>query len=142
VAEGRRFLDLSATGVELTGYHVEAAIASVHASARRADETRWDEIVALYDTLLAIQPSPVVALNRALAVAELAGPAHGLDAIRAIEESDRLAGYPFYFAALGELELRCGRREVARVHLEAARSLARNDMERRFLTGRIHACGG
>src|SRR5262249_35841192 len=103
-------------------------------------ETGWDRIVELYDALLAIRPSPVVALSRALAVAELSGPESGLDAIRAIEGHDRLAAYPFYFAALGELELRCGRREVAAAHFAAASSVARNDMERRFIAGRIAAC--
>jgi predicted RNA polymerase sigma factor len=118
---------------------VEAAIASVHADAQRAGETRWADIVALYDTLLAILPSPVVALNRALAIAEMAGPARGLEAIHAIERKDRLAAYPFYFAALGELELRCGNGELAVRHFQAALAEARNDMERRFLVGRIRA---
>jgi RNA polymerase sigma factor (sigma-70 family) len=141
VTEGRRLLELSATGVELTGYHVEAAIASVHADARNVAETRWAEIVALYDTLHSIQPSPVVALNRAVAIAELEGPARGLEMIRAIEGSDRLAGYPFYFAALGEFELRSGNHEAASRHFGAALAVARSGMERRFLAGRIGACG-
>jgi RNA polymerase sigma-70 factor (ECF subfamily) len=71
IAEGQRLLDLSATGSALTEYHVEAAIASVHASAPRAEDTNWGQIVALYDTLMACRASPVVALNRAIAVAQL-----------------------------------------------------------------------
>src|SRR5262249_26377939 len=70
VAEGRRLLDLSATGPELTEYHLEAAIAAVHASASRIEETDWGQIVVLYDRLLERRPSPVVALNRAIAVAQ------------------------------------------------------------------------
>jgi len=141
-AEGQRLLELSATGSELTEYHVEAAIAAVHVRAPRAEETDWKEIVGLYDLLIAIRPSPVVALNRAIAVAQHAGPERGLDEIRAIPRSDRLANYPFYFATLGELELRRGRRDIARGHFRAAMALARSPMEQRFLAQRASACGG
>jgi len=140
IAEGQRLLDLSATGSALTEYHVEAAIASVHASAPRAEETNWGQIVALYDTLMAFRASPVVALNRAIAVAQRDGPERGLQEIHAIAGRERLAGYPFYFAALGELELRCDRHEVAREHFHAALTLARNGMERHFLQMRVRAC--
>jgi RNA polymerase sigma factor (sigma-70 family) len=140
VTEGKRLLELSATGHELTEYHVEAAIASVHANARGVEDTHWGRVVALYDTLMAIRPSPVVALNRAIAVAQLEGPERGIDEIRAIADSDRLAGYPFYFAALGELELRRGRHETALEHFRAALALARNAMEHRFLEQRLSAC--
>jgi len=137
VAEGQRLLDLSATGKELTEYHVEAAIASVHVTAHRTEETDWGRIVALYDTLMAIRPSPVVALNRAIAIAQHEGPQRGLEEIRSIARSDRLATYPFYFAALGDLELRSGRREAANGHFRAALAVARNPMERRFLERRV-----
>jgi RNA polymerase sigma factor (sigma-70 family) len=141
VTEGRRLLDLSATGPELTDYHVEAAIASVHADTSISDDERWDRIVSLYDTLLAIRRSPVVALQRALAVAERDGADRGLEALRAIDDVERLARYPFYFAALGELELRRGQRASASEHFRAALALARNDLERRFLSGRLERCG-
>ena len=137
VAEGQRLLDLSATGKELTEYHVEAAIASVHVTAHRTEETDWGRIVSLYDTLMAIRPSPVVALNRAIAIAQHEGPERGLEEIRSIARSDRLATYPFYFAALGDLELRSGRREAANGHFRAALAVARNPMERRFLERRV-----
>ena len=140
VSEGQRFLNLSATGRELTAYHLEAAIASVHASAHRTEDTDWRTIVSLYDTLMTINPSAVVALNRAIAVAQLDGPERGLEEISAIAGSDRLAAYPFYFAALGELELRRGQWQVAREHFLAAVALARNPMERRFLEQRVSAC--
>jgi predicted RNA polymerase sigma factor len=142
VAEGQRLLDLSATGSELSEYHIEAAIAAVHANAHRAEDTNWGQIVALYDTLMTIRLSPVVALNRAIAVAQHEGPERGLQEIRAITGRDRLASYPFYFAALGELELRCDRHDSAREHFQAALALARNPMERRFLEQRITACNG
>ena len=140
IAKGQALLDRSATGSELSAYHVEAAIASVHVSAASAKETRWDTIVSLYDTLMTIGPSPVVALNRAIALAELEGPERGLDAIYAIVDRDRLSEYPFYAAALGELELRCGKHETARAHFCDALAQARSPIERRFLARRVDAC--
>jgi len=142
IAEGERLLDLSATGSELTVYHVEAAISWVHASARRTEDTDWCAIVRLYDSLMKIRPSPIVALNRAVAVAQSEGPDRGLDEIRAIENSDRLSAYPFYSAALGELESRRGNFEVAREHFRTALALARNTMEQRFLEQRVSKCEG
>jgi RNA polymerase sigma-70 factor (ECF subfamily) len=141
LAEGEQWLDESAQGHALTEYHVEAAIAWVHASAPRAEETDWSRIVALYDMLMAIRPSPVVALNRAIAIGQHEGPERGIEAIRHIVDRERLAAYPFYPAALGELELRRGRRDAARGHLQAALALARNPAERRFFEQRMNACG-
>jgi RNA polymerase sigma factor (sigma-70 family) len=140
IAEGKRLLELSAAGPEVTEYHVEAAIAGLHGSARRTEDTNWDMIVTLYDTLMVLRPSPVVALHRAIAVAEHEGPERGLAEIRAIEGLERLSAYPFYAAALGELEFRCGRREIARAHFRKAAALARNAMERRFWEQRVAAC--
>jgi predicted RNA polymerase sigma factor len=140
VLEGLRVLELSAAGTELSAYHIEAAIASVHAAARDVTDTNWPSIVSLYDMLMAIQPSPVVALNRAIAVAQHEGSERGLDEIGAIEKRDRLAAYPFYSAALGELELRRGSLDAAREHFRAALALARNPVERQFLEQRANAC--
>jgi len=140
IAEGRRLLELSAAGCEVTEYHVEAAIAGVHASARNAEDTRWKDIITLYDLLMKIRPSPVVALHRAIAIAQDQGPERGLDEIQAIAEKDRLESYPFYAAALGELELRLGRLAAARARFRDALRLARNPTERRFLERRLEAC--
>ena len=140
VAEGQRFLDLSATGPELTQYHVEAAIASVHAMAHRTEDTDWGKIVSLYDTLMRICPSPVVALNRAIAIAQHEGPKRGLEEIRTIADHNRLATYPFYHAALGEFEFYSARYEIAREHFRAALAFARNPMEQQFLAQRMGAC--
>ncbi len=140
VDEGVRLLELSATGSAVAEYHVEAAIAAVHARALRMEDTNWAAIVALYDTLMGIQPSPIVALNRAIAVAQRDGPERGLEEIWLIADRERLAGYPFYFAAMGELELRRGRLEAAKENFGAALKVARNGMERRFLEGRVKAC--
>src|SRR5262249_19339363 len=138
--KGQKLLERSAAGPELTEYHVEAAIAWVHTTAHGAEDTDWAVIVSLYDQLMAICPSPVIALNRAIAVAQRDGPQRGLDEIRAIARSDRLARYPFYHAALGEFEFRNGRQELAREHFVAALALARNPMERQFFEHRIGAC--
>jgi len=140
IAEGRKLLDRSANGTELSEYHLEAAIAAIHASATRVEETDWAQIIALYDTLTKLRPSPVVALNRAIAIAQRDGPERGLAEIRAIADVERLSSYPFYFAALGELELRGGNRESARTHFRAATKQARNAMERRFFEQRANAC--
>jgi RNA polymerase sigma factor (sigma-70 family) len=139
LAEGLALFERSAAGVELSAYHVEAAVAAAHAGARSVEETDWPSIVALYDRLMDIAPSPVVALNRAIAIAERDGAERGLEALHAIVDRDRLSGYPFYPAAIGELELRRGNRERAREYLLAALDRARSPTERRFLEGRLRA---
>jgi RNA polymerase sigma-70 factor (ECF subfamily) len=140
VSEGLKLLELSAAGPEITEYHVEAAIASAHATAARVEDTNWDAIVSLYDTLMRINPSPIVALNRAIALAQRDGPERGLAAIGVIADRGRLAAYPFYPAAMGDLELRRGQQAAARAHFRAALALARNPAERRFLEQRLGAC--
>jgi RNA polymerase sigma factor (sigma-70 family) len=140
VIEGQQLLELSASGAELTSYHVEAAIAAFHARAQRVEDTDWAAIVSLYDLLMTIRPSPIVALNRAIAVAQHEGPERGLEEINAIPDSERLRSYPFYSAALGELEFRRGRQQAAREHFQTALSHARNPTERQFLERRIDAC--
>ncbi|HET9402573.1 MAG TPA: sigma-70 family RNA polymerase sigma factor [Candidatus Acidoferrales bacterium] len=140
IAEGQLLLDRSATGKEVSHYHLEAAIAAVHSNAANVEDTDWAAIVSLYDALMAIRPSPVIALNRAIAIAQLQGPERGLEEIREIADSERFKSYPFYAAALGELELRSGRRELARTHFEEALRLSRNPAERKFFERRVSAC--
>ncbi|HZQ54614.1 MAG TPA: sigma-70 family RNA polymerase sigma factor [Bryobacteraceae bacterium] len=140
IAEGLKFLELSAAGMELTAYHVEAAIASLHATAPQTEDTDWEKIVSLYDMLMATSPSPITALNRAIAIAQRDGPERGLEAIRSIAGPNRLSAYPFYEATVGELQFRCGRYTAAREHFAAARALARNQMERQFFERRMNAC--
>lgn len=139
IGKANEFLDQSAGGTELTEYHIEAAIASVHCAAARIEDTDWARLLWLYDVLMTIRPSPVVALNRAIALANLQGPQFGIDAIRAIPQTDRLAAYPFFPAALAELELRAGDAKSAQRDFEAAIALARNPMERRFLEERAES---
>ena len=139
ISEGMSFLDVSAKGSEVSEYHIEAAIASVHATARGIEDTDWAKIVSLYDSLTLLRPSPVVALNRAIAIGQRDGPDKGIEAIRAILDADRLASYPFYWAALGEFELRSKRYEKAREHFRSALTLARNESERHFFSQRLQA---
>lgn len=140
IASGLELLEASARGDVVSEYHLEAAIAASHALAPSADETPWADIVELYDTLLRLRPSPVVALNRAVAVAEQLGPERGLEALRSIPDARRLSSYPFFPAALGELELRTGHVLEARAHFRAAHRLARNGAERTFLDRRLAEC--
>jgi RNA polymerase sigma-70 factor (ECF subfamily) len=134
-----RGLDLlvgSAEGGSICEYHLEAAIAAHQVTAASRETTPWAAIVELYDRLLEARPSPVVALSRAIALAELSGPQAGLRAIATIEDKERLAEYPFYEGALGELSRRAGDSAAAREHFAAAAALARSPMERRFFEER------
>ena len=89
---------------------------------------------------MGLAPSPVVALNRAIAIGQRDGPQQGIAALRAIANPERLRGYPFYRAAFGEFELRLGNHRTAREHFAAAVDIARNSDERRFLERRVHHC--
>ena len=137
IAEGQELLDRSAAGDELTAYHVEAAIAAIHAAAPTLESTDWNAIVTLYDRLMAIAPSAVVALNRAIAIAQRDGPDQGIEAIERIADRERLGAYPFFPAALGELERRRGNVGEARTYFGQALRLARSDAERRYIERRI-----
>jgi RNA polymerase sigma-70 factor (ECF subfamily) len=137
VDEGLARLERSAAGTDVTAWHLEAAIAAAHAAAPTTAATDWTLIVSLYDRLIAIAPTPVVALNRAIAIGERDGPEHGLEALDAIADRARLERYPFYPAARGEMAFRAGDRRAARVHFAAALALARNGAERQFLVRRV-----
>jgi RNA polymerase sigma-70 factor, ECF subfamily len=119
-------------------FALQAAIAAVHAEAPSYDATDWPEILGLYDALLAAWPSPVVALNRAVALAMVAGPAAGLAQIAALERQDgRLAGYRYLPAAKADLLRRDGRPAEAAQAYRAALDLAGNEAERAFLAARL-----
>ena len=140
IAHGARLLELSATGEAVSEYHVEAAIAWCHAAAPSARETNWRQIVALYDILMGLRPSPVIALTRAIAIAQYEGPERGLAVLRSIHGSERLDSYPFYPLAFGEFEFQRGDHTAARQHFAAALPLARNPTEQRYIEQRIGAC--
>jgi RNA polymerase sigma-70 factor (ECF subfamily) len=137
LAKGLSLLDLSAAGESLSQYHLEASIASLHAAAKSTRDTDWRTIISLYDILLGLAQSPIVALNRAIAIAQAEGPERGLQEIDGITDRERLASYPFYPATIGELELRRGRKSEAVKHFETALKLARSPTERRFIEARL-----
>ncbi|MFO0749071.1 MAG: sigma-70 family RNA polymerase sigma factor [Myxococcota bacterium] len=140
VALGMQHLAASAQGTELSDYHLEAGIAAEHAAASSVATTSWPTIVALYDRLYELKPTPIVGLSRAIARARIVGPEHGLREVLALEGRDRLEGYPFYWAALGDLALRAGDRGAAMRWLRAGLAACRNDVERAMFERRIAEC--
>jgi RNA polymerase sigma-70 factor (ECF subfamily) len=140
--KGTELLAAAATGEVLTDYHIEALLAEVHASASRIEDTDWGSIVQLYDALLILKPSPVVALNRAIAISQLAGAKRGLDEISRISDAERLEEYPFYWAARGELLALAGEPARAIKSFERALGMARNSTERKHLQKRIDSLSG
>ena len=121
-------------------YALQAAIAALHGEAAQADQTDWPQIVGLYDALLRIEPSPVVALNRAVAVAMRDGPEAGLALIEPLLPI--LSGYHAAAAAAADLCRRAGRLHEARLHYRVAVTPARHEPERRFLLRRLSETGG
>jgi RNA polymerase sigma-70 factor (ECF subfamily) len=118
-------------------YTIQAAIAAVHAAAVNAAATDWQEIVGLYDVLSRVDPSPVIRLNRAVAVAMRDGPAAGLVLVDAILDRGELLDYRLAHAARAELCRRLGRIADARASYERALALTRQEPERRFLERRV-----
>jgi RNA polymerase sigma factor (sigma-70 family) len=123
-------------------YALQAALAACHARARKAEETDWQRIAALYDTLGKVMPSPVVELNRAVAHSMAFGPEAGLALIGAIDRADTLRDYAPLPAAKGDFLFRAGRRAEAKPEFERAAALTRNEREKAFLLARAAACGG
>jgi RNA polymerase sigma-70 factor (ECF subfamily) len=137
IAEGRTLVERALASRSYGPYTVQAAIAAVHAEAPRPEVTDWRQITALYDVLLTINPSPVVELNRAVAVAMREGPLVGLNQIDSILQRGELAAYHLAHAARADLLRRLGRAEEARVAYEVALRLAHQGPERRFLQMRL-----
>ncbi len=135
VAEGHRLVrERLAAGVAPGRYQILAAINAVHTSARDVRDTDWSQVVALYDQLVRLDPSPIIALNRAVAVAELDGPEVALATVDRLE--DRLAGYHAYHATRADLLRRLGRSQDARAAYDKAIELAGNTAETAYLTRR------
>jgi RNA polymerase sigma-70 factor, ECF subfamily len=137
IAEGTRLVEQALGSGRAGTYAIQAAIAALHAEAPSAATTDWAEIVGLYDVLLRLDPSPVIELNRAVAVAMRDGPAAGLALVDAILERGDLRDYRLAHAARADLCRRLGRAADARTAYERALELARLEPERRFLERRI-----
>jgi RNA polymerase sigma factor (sigma-70 family) len=127
---GVRHLGESATGDHWTRWHLEAGIAFEHSSASSVGETNWGSIVEYYDALVALSPGPVVALNRALAVAELRGLDAGREALAPLADHPKLTRYSFFWAACADIERRAGRTAEARALYQRAMTLAESRAER------------
>jgi RNA polymerase sigma-70 factor (ECF subfamily) len=137
IAEGKALVEQALLTRRFGSYTLQAAIAAVHAEAPTAAATDWTQIVALYDELGRINPSPVVELNRAVAVAMRAGPAAGLALVDAILERGELSDYYLAHSARADLCRRLGRTADARASYQRALALTRLEPERRFLERRL-----
>jgi RNA polymerase sigma factor (sigma-70 family) len=137
IAEGLRALDRSASGDAVSAHHLEAGIAACHAAAPSWEATDWPRIVELYDDLLALTQSPVVAVNRAIAVSRLDGALSGLAALEAIDHGGVLERYPLLPAIKAELWREAGDLERAAACYREALGLARSSPEQRWLTARL-----
>ncbi len=140
MGKGFQFLEKASTGNELSEYHLEAGIASLHCAAPTYENIDWAKILALYDMLYSLKPSPIVALNRAIALGKALGPEEGLAELRKVPDPAKLKDYPFYPAAEGEFHLLAGRPVEAGRHFEKAMTLARSRSEADFFERKLRAC--
>ena len=137
IAEGERLLDRAVRARRPSPYTLQAAIAAIHATAATPEETDWTEIAALYDMLARVHPTPVVALNRAAAVAMRDGPSHGLLMLDELADEPVLSGYHLYHSARADLLRRLDRKADSAEAYRRALELATNPAERRFLERRL-----
>jgi RNA polymerase sigma-70 factor (ECF subfamily) len=142
IAEGEVLVTRALASRRFGPYTLQAAIAAVHTEAVEPEATDWAEIVGLYDVLLRVDPSPVIELNRAVAVAMCDGPAAGLELVDALLARGDLADYHLAHAARADLCRRLGKANEARGAYERALALTRLEPERRFLEGRLRELSG
>jgi RNA polymerase sigma factor (sigma-70 family) len=140
IGEGMLQLQRSAAGNDLTEYHLQAAIAACHCTARDHESTDWAQILKLYNRLIQINPSPVVALNRAVAVAQVHGPGAGIAAVEAIQARDTLNAYYLLYAVLAEFETQLDHFQPAADHLRTAIQLTEIKSEKALLSKRLIEC--
>jgi RNA polymerase sigma-70 factor (ECF subfamily) len=142
IEEGTGLLEAALRRGRPGPYQVQAAIAACHANAADAAETDWAQIALLYEELARLVPSPVIELNRAVAVAMADGPEAGLELVAAIESAGDLEGYYLLPATRADLLRRLGRPAEAAASYRAAHDLAPTDAERRYLDRRLAQCAG
>jgi len=130
----------SAEGEEITEYHLQAGIAACHGAARDYESTDWQQILSLYDRLVEFDASPVAALNRAIAVANVHGPRAGLETVEAIRDLDTLESYYLLYAVRGEFEMRLNHPEAAAEQFQKSLQLAGTKSEQAFLSKRLQSC--
>lgn len=139
IGEGMKHLAASAQGEEITALHIEAGIAACHSTAPLAEDTDWPRIVSLYEQLLQIAPSPVAALNRAIAIGRASGVRAGLEALNEVRGLD---DYHLLHAARGTFAAECGLKDDASAHFRKALSTAIVPSEREFLEGQLRCAEG
>ncbi|MBK9317040.1 MAG: sigma-70 family RNA polymerase sigma factor [Acidobacteria bacterium] len=137
IVDGYRHLDRSASGDEFSEYHLQAAIAACHIAVASFDQTDWQQIVHLYDMLYDLNPSPVVALNRAVAIAKWHGPRAGIDELEKVRDHSSLKNYYLLFATLGELWLEIGEKGIAVGFFQQAMACPSTEPERRYLARKL-----
>ncbi len=137
IREGIALVERALSSKRIGPYTLQAAIAAIHAEASSSGETDWAQIVALYDLLLRAEPSPIIELNRAVAVAMRDGPAKGLELVDALLERGELAQYHLAHATRADFYRRLGRKAEARASYQHALALAKQEPERRFLEKRL-----
>src|SRR5438874_6612257 len=137
IARGMQHLSMSAAGDELSAYHLQAGIAACHCAASNYESTDWRKILSLYDQLLELDNSPIVALNRTVAVANVHGPAAGIEAVEAIENGEQLRSYYLLYAVLGEFERQLNHFQAAIDNFRKALELTELTSERSFLSERL-----
>ena len=140
IARGMFHLAQSAAGGEISVYHLQAGIAACHGAAQDYASTDWPQILSLYDRLVELDGSPVVALNRAIVIANLQGPRAGLEALAAIRDLETLNTYYLLHAVLGEFESRLNHAQAAAGHFRKSLELAEIKSEQAFLAKRLQAC--
>jgi RNA polymerase sigma factor (sigma-70 family) len=140
IARGMFHFAQSAAGDELSEYHLQAGIAACHCAAKDYESTDWQKILALYDRLIEFDRSPVVALNRAVAIANIRGPEAGLRAVRGVRDLGKLRSYYLLYAVLGEFEMRSGNLQAAAEQFRKSFELAETKSERAFLLKRLQRC--
>jgi len=140
IKAGMFHLALSATGSEISEYHLQAGIAACHCTARDYASTEWAQILSLYDRLMEFDDSPVVALNRAVAMAEVQGPQAGIAAVQTIKGLKSLQSYYLLYAILGEFEWRSGHPQAAATHFRKSLELVELKSEHAFLSKKLRIC--
>jgi RNA polymerase sigma factor (sigma-70 family) len=140
IARGMFHFAKSAAGDELSEYHLQAGIAACHCAAKDYESTDWQKILALYDRLAEFDQSPVVALNRAVAIANIRGAKAGLQAVRRIRNLNKLSSYYLLYAVLGEFEMESGNLQTAAEQFRKSFELAETKSERAFLLKRLQRC--
>lgn len=141
IARGLYHLMQSTAGDEASEYHLQAAIAACHCAAKNYESTDWPRILSLYDRLVEIDDSPVVALNRAVAVANVSGPQAGIEAVEAIQGREQLNSYYLLYVVLGEFEANLSNRQAAINYFRKSLQLATMHSEQMFLTKKLQELG-